>query len=516
WTEVLFIFWGNALGFLVAAWYFAARYRKMRVETAMEAIKVRFGRVSEQVYTWLSFPLTIMSAAIWLNGLALFAAAVFNIDLVVTIVGVGLLVTFIAASGGSWTVSATNVIQLILLVAITMSVGAFALLEIGGPVSLINRYPADSYMGADISYWQIFWLWVVMMLLKQTISANNALSCYRFLVTTNEREARKAAMFAGILFIFGPVMWFVPPWATAAMGVDLMAHYPKLAESANNAAYVYYIDHYLPAGMLGLVLAAMLAATIAPMTTALNRNAGIFVRNVYQSVLNPKATEQKQLFVGKVATIVNGLLCILAALLFASIKEYSFFDIMMLFGALLQTPLAIPSLLALVTLKTPDWSGWATIAVGLAVSFFMQFVFNVDWLLPWFDATSFTNRESVDLLVSMTLVAHIVITGGFFISTRCFYRETSGERGDEIALLKANLNTPISLSEEAKVDTRQGAYLGRMCQILGVLVASIAITTSSISDACVFVSIGLAILLAGTHLYRQRNVQPSLQEPITD
>ncbi|MGF1772608.1 transporter [Vibrio wakamikoensis] len=513
---VLFIFWGNALGFLVAAWYFAARYRKMRVETAMEAIKVRFGRVSEQVYTWLSFPLTIMSAAIWLNGLALFTAAVFNIDLVVTIVGVGLLVTFIAASGGSWTVSATNVIQLILLVAITMSVGAFALLEVGGPVTLIESYPTDSYMGSNMSYWQVFWLWVVMMILKQTMNTNNALSCYRFLVTTNEREAKKAALFAGILFILGPVMWFVPPWVTATLGVDLMAYYPKLAESANNAAYVYYIDHYLPAGMLGLVLAAMLAATIAPMTTALNRNAGIFVRNVYQAVLNPKATEHKQLVVGKVSTVINGLLCILAALLFASIDEYSFFDIMMLFGALLQTPLTIPSLLALVTLKTPDWSGWATIAVGLSVSFFMQFVFQVDWLLPLFDAASFTNRESVDLLVSITLLAHIVITGGFFLSTRWFYQESSGERGKEITQLKVNLQSPIGLSEEAKVDTRQGAYLGRMCQILGVLVASIAMTTDSMSDASVFISIGLAILLAGTHLYRQRNVLATSPNPITD
>lgn len=407
----------------------------------------------------------------------------------------------------------TNVIQLILLVAITMSVGVFAMLEVGGPASLINRYPTDSYMGADISYWQVFWLWVVMMLLKQTISANNALSCYRFLVTTNEREAKKAALFVGILFIFGPVMWFVPPWVTAAMGVDLMAYYPKLAESANNAAYVYYIDHYLPAGMLGLVLAAMLAATIAPMTTALNRNAGISVRNVYQSVFNPKATEQKQLVVGKVATVVNGLLCIFAALLFASIKEYSFFDIMMLFGALLQTPLAIPSLLALVTLKTPDWSGWATITVGLLVSFFMQFVFNVDWLLHWFDAASFTSRESVDLLVSMTLIAHIVITGGFFISTRWFYRESSGERGKEITQLKANLETPISSSEEAKVDTRQGAYLGRMCQILGVLVALISITTDSMPDASVFVLIGLVILLAGTHLCRYGNVKATSPDP---
>ncbi|WP_353499948.1 sodium:solute symporter family transporter [Vibrio sp. CB1-14] len=311
-------------------------------------------------------------------------------------------------------------------------------------------------------------------------------------------------------------MWFVPPWVTATLGVDLMAYYPKLAESANNAAYVYYIDHYLPAGMLGLVLAAMLAATIAPMTTALNRNAGIFVRNVYQAVLNPKATEHKQLVVGKVSTVINGLLCILAALLFASIDEYSFFDIMMLFGALLQTPLTIPSLLALVTLKTPDWSGWATIAVGLSVSFFMQFVFQVDWLLPLFDAASFTNRESVDLLVSITLLAHIVITGGFFLSTRWFYQESSGERGKEITQLKVNLQSPIGLSEEAKVDTRQGAYLGRMCQILGVLVASIAMTTDSMSDASVFISIGLAILLAGTHLYRQRNVLATSPNPITD
>ncbi|GAL35767.1 sodium-solute symporter putative [Vibrio maritimus] len=434
----------------------------------------------------------------------------------VTIVGVGLLVTFIAASGGSWTVSATNVIQLILLVAITMSVGAFALLEVGGPVTLIDSYPTDTYMGRNMSYWQVFWLWVVMMILKQTMNTNNALSCYRFLVTTNEREAKKAALFAGILFIFGPVMWFVPPWVTATLGVDLMAYYPKLAESANNAAYVYYIDHYLPAGMLGLVLAAMLAATIAPMTTALNRNAGIFVRNVYQAVLNPKVTEQKQLVVGKVVTVINGLLCILAALLFASIDEYSFFDIMMLFGALLQTPLTIPSLLALITLKTPDWSGWATIAVGLSVSFFMQFVFNVDWLLPLFDATSFTNRESVDLLVSMTLIAHIVITGGFFLSTRWFYQESSGERGKEIAQLKVNLESPIGSSEEAKVDTRQGVYLGRMCQILGVLVATIAMTTDSLSDAGVFISIGLAILLAGTHLYRHRNVQATPPNPVTD
>lgn len=256
--------------------------------------------------------------------------------------------------------------------------------------------------------------------------------------------------------------------------------------------------------MLGLVLAAMIAATIAPMTTALNRNAGIFVRNVYQSVINPQASESQQLTVGKVATLVNGVLCVFAALLFASVKEYSFFDIMMLFGALLQTPISIPSLLAFFTLKTPDWSGWATIAVGLCVSAFMQFVFQVDWLLPLFDAVSFTHRETVDLQVASTMLAHIFITGGFFMFTTLFYRDPIGSRKSELNQLKTNLATPISKEEEAPVDYKQGAYLGRMCQVLGFLVMLVSITADSLHGASIFVVIGALILLAGTHLYRTR------------
>ncbi|WP_153448878.1 sodium:solute symporter family transporter [Vibrio algicola] len=501
---VLFLFWGNALGFFVAAWYFASRYRKLRVDTAMEVIRMRFGKISEQVYTWLQFPLTILSCAIWLNGLAIFVAAVFDIDLYVTIIGVGILVTFIAVSGGSWTVSATNVIQLILLMAITMVVGAYALIYIGGPVQLIEKSSIPSVMGTGINYWQIFVVWVVFIMAKQTIGTNNAMSCYRFLVTTNEREARKAALVAGILFVIGPVMWFIPPWVTSTMHVDLQSFYPNLGSNANNAAYLYFIEYYMPKGVLGLVLAAMIAATIAPMTTALNRNAGIFVRNVYQSVLNPQATESQQMKVSKISTVVNGVLSILAALLFASIKEYSFFDLMMLFGALLQMPLAIPSLLALVFVRTPDWSAWGTLLVGLTVSCFMQFLFNINWLLPLFGADAFTHRESVDLTVVAMLVAQIVISGGFFALSSLWYKEPTGQRKVELDTFYTNLATPISAAEEAPVDGRQGAYLGRLTQALGVLVIVIGVAFESGYDMATFIVIGGLILIAGSFLYRSR------------
>ncbi|MDN3681762.1 transporter [Vibrio tapetis subsp. quintayensis] len=507
---VLFLFWGNALGFFVAAAYFAERYRKLRVETAMEVIRIRFGKVSEQTYTWLSFPLGILGAAIWLNGLAIFVAAVLNVDLYVTILAVGVLVTFIAVSGGAWTVSATNVIQLILLVAITMTVGVFALVHVGGPSELVAKYPHNVLMGEGIQYWQIFFVWIVIIMTKQTVNTNNALTCYRFLVTTNEKEAKKAAWVAGVLFIIGPVMWFVPPWVAATMNVDLQAIYPNLGASANNAAYLYYIDQYMPTGVLGLVLAAMIAATIAPMTTALNRNAGIFVRNVYQSVINTKATEQQQMRVGKLATVITGVLSVAAALVFASIDEYSFFDLMMLFGALLQMPLSIPSLLALVVIRTPDWSGWATIVVGLLVSSFMHFVFDVDWLLPLFGAQNFTHRESVDLAVVSALSAQFVITGGFFILSSLFYQDPVGKRSQELNQMMKNLDTNIDKDEEAKVDRRQGAYLGRITQVLGALILSIGFFFDQTSDKATFFVIGGLILLAGSHLYRSR--KPAMPE----
>lgn len=496
---VLFLFWGNAVGFFIAAWFFAGRYRKLRVETAMEVIRLRFGKVSEQIYTWLQFPLTTLSAAIWLNGLAIFVAAVFGIDLKVTIIGVGVIVTLIAVSGGSWTVSATNVIQLILLMSITLIVGVYALFFAGGPTQLAHDFPAESIMGNNISYWQIFVLWVVIIMTKQSISTNNAMTCYRFLVTVNEKEARKAAFVTGILFIIGPVMWFVPPWVTATSGVDLSSIYPNLGSDANNAAYLYFIDNYMPAGVLGLVLAAMIAATIAPMTTALNRNAGIFVRNVYQSVINTNATEDQQMFVGKFATVVNGVLAVVAALFFASMKEYSFFDLMMLFGALLQIPLAIPSLLAVVVTRTPDWSGWATLLVGLMVSCFIQFVFNANWLLPLFSTDSFTNREIIDITVIVAILSQVVITGGFFVFTSYFYKESQQgeERLSEVNQMRSNMERPISESEQANVDYRQGTYLGWLSKGLGVAVMVMALLPNNLIDRSAFVLIGLLILLSG-------------------
>src|ERR1044071_8004914 len=54
---IIVIYVANALGFVLNATYFAPRFRQLRVITAIEAIRLRFGGVNEQVFLWLQVPL---------------------------------------------------------------------------------------------------------------------------------------------------------------------------------------------------------------------------------------------------------------------------------------------------------------------------------------------------------------------------------------------------------------------------------------------------------------------------
>lgn len=79
--SVMMIFLGNALGYFFNYLFFAAKSRQMRVVTPIEGIRFRFGKVNEQVFTRASVPSSIFQAGIWLNGLAIFVSAVFDIPM---------------------------------------------------------------------------------------------------------------------------------------------------------------------------------------------------------------------------------------------------------------------------------------------------------------------------------------------------------------------------------------------------------------------------------------------------
>lgn len=279
---VAIIFLANAFGYFMNFAYFAPKFRQLRVVTVIEAIRMRFGTTNEQVFTWSSMPNSVVSAGVWLNALAIIASGIFGFDMTATIWITGLVVLAMSVTGGSWAVIASDFMQMVIIMAVTITCAAVAIVQGGGVTEIISNFPvaeSGSFVaGNNLNYLSIFSIWAFFIFVKQFSITNNMLNSYRYLAAKDSKNAKKAALLACVLMLGGVFIWFMPSWYIAGQGVDLAAAYPDAGNKAGDFAYLYFVQEYMPAGMVGLLVAAMFAATMSSMDSGLNRNSGIFVK----------------------------------------------------------------------------------------------------------------------------------------------------------------------------------------------------------------------------------------------
>lgn len=503
-VAVAFIFAGNSLGFFFNYLYFAPRFRQMRVVTVVQALRLRFGKKNEQVFAWVNMMTTSISAGIALNGLAIVTSTIFDFDMETTIVVTGLVVLVMSVTGGAWAVIASDFMQMIVIVAVTIACAVVGIHQAGSLTQIIDAFPVDFISGSSMNYMSIFYIWAFSIFLKQIGLTNNILYSYRYLVAKDSRHARKGALLACALMTLGPVIWFIPPWFMAGSGVDLAAMHPELGAKYSEASYLAFVQIYMPAGMVGLLIAAMFAATMSSIDSGLNRNAGIFVKNFFQPVLAPKISEKNLMIVSRIASIAFGALIINLALFLNSLKELSLFDAMLYMSALLGFPQMIPSFLGFFIRKTPDWAAWATILVGAVVSWLVGFVLQPEHIEGMLGlSVEFTRREWTDLVVAISLISHVIITGGFYCSTTLFYRGLEPEREAAVNRFFTNIHTPLvkSKDEHARLDNQQRILLGRMVAAAGILVIAMMAIPNSLGGRLVFLACGSLVLLVGVMLF---------------
>ncbi|WP_135457033.1 sodium:solute symporter family protein [Vibrio echinoideorum] len=505
---VAVIFLANAFGYLMNYLYFAPKFRQLRVVTPIDAIRMRFGSFNEQVFTWSGMPNSIVSAGIWLNGLAIIASGIFGFDMTTTIVLTGLVVLVMSVTGGSWAVIASDFMQMVIIMAVTVTCAAVAIVQGGGVTEIINDFPvaegASFVSGNNLNYVSIFGIWAFFIFFKQFSITNNMLNSYRYLAAKDSKNAKKAALLACILMTIGPIIWFMPPWFVAGQGVDLAAHYPDAGSKAGDFAYLYFVEQYMPAGMVGLLIAAMFAATMSSMDSGLNRNSGIFVINFYQPILRPNATEKELMVVSKLMSSVFGVAIILIALFINSLKGLSLFDTMMYVGALIGFPMTIPAFCGFFIKKTPDWAGWGTLVVGAIVSYIVGFVITAEMLQNWFNLEPLTGREWSDLKVAVGLIAHLTFTGGFFILSTLFYKPLEASRQKDVDIFFNNLATPLVSESTAqkKLDNKQRHMLGSLIAVSGVAVMAMFALPNPFWGRMMFVLCGGIVFIVGLMLVK--------------
>ncbi|MEZ9159497.1 transporter [Vibrio lentus] len=515
---VAIIFIANAFGYLMNYLYFAPKFRQLRVVTVIEAIRMRFGKVNEQVFTWSGMPNSVISAGIWLNGLAIIASGIFGFDMTTTIILTGLVVLVMSVTGGSWAVIASDFMQMVIIMAVTVTCAVVAVYHGGGVTQIISDFPTDSFItGDNLNYLSIFSIWAVFIFLKQFSITNNMLNSYRYLAAKDSNNARKAALLACVLMTLGPIIWFMPSWFMAGQGVDLAAAYPEAGSKAADFAYLYFVQEYMPVGMVGLLIAAMFAATMSSMDSGLNRNSGIFVKNFYEPILRPKATEKELMVVSKLTSTFFGIAIILVALFINSLKGLSLFDTMMYVGALIGFPMTIPAFCGFFIRKTPDWAGWGTLVVGGVVSYFVGFVITADMIQNWFGLNELTGREWADLKVAIGLIGHIVFTAGFFVLSTLFYKPLPEHREKDVDKFFNNLATPLvaESNEQKKLDNKQRRMLGSLIAVAGVGVMTMFVLPNPMWGRMVFVLCGLIVFSVGLLLVKAVDDKVEQQDEVT-
>ncbi|MGR5001991.1 sodium:solute symporter family protein [Vibrio celticus] len=510
---VLGIFLGNFMAYVFAYFYFAKRFRQMRVDTPTEGVKRRFDSTNEQFFTWMIIPLSVIVAAVWLNGLGVFASAVFDADISTTIWVTGIIVLIISLLSGAWGVVASDFIQTLVIAVISIACAIVAVIKVGGPGEIVTNFPSGFWIGPDMNYPLLMVCSFLFFVVKQLQSLNNMQDSYRFLNAKDSDNASKAALFAGVMMLAGCVIWFVPPWASAILYPDAAEQYSELGAKASDAVYLVFAREAMPVGTVGLLMAGLFAATMSSMDSALNRNSGIFVRSFYANIMRKgKATDKELLRAGQIACIANGFLVILMAQFFLSLKELSLFDLMMQVTTLLQGPILVPLCFGMIIRKTPRWAPWATVVFGGFVSWSVINIFTPQVVGTWFGMENLTGREISEMRTVITIVAHLFLTAGFFWATTLFYSEEKDLNKQSTDEFFTDLQTEVVAADDQDTfDRMQRNKLGTLVMVMAAGLVLMVLIPNPMWGRMVFLCCAAAIFAVGYALKRSARVEESLE-----
>jgi solute:Na+ symporter, SSS family len=515
-TLVLVVFYATAVALCFAIAFTCLRFRRMRVITWMEAVRLRYGPFNEQFYTWIKLPLLLLFASVNLNAVGVFMSAVFNIPMNIMLVILGTVVTIVAFFGGSWAVLASDFVQAFLIATITLCTAIMVLVrpEIGGLSGLVHKVPSAHFHLGQLAQPELVAVWIVATLWLKFSDENNMERSTMYLMTRSDRDARRMVLIPLIGTLIGPIIWIIPSMAATIMHPNLAAEFPALKQP-HEAAFLAVSMDVMPRGLLGLLLSAMLGATVTTMDAGLNKNVGIAIRSFYKPLFKPNASEKDLLVAGKICTLIFGAIIIALALLINSIRATNLFDFVNQLAASLIMPLALPLIYGLFYQRTPGWSAWSTAVIAGLASYLLGEFVTPDVFQRWAGWTTPLNPdEATYLKLAVTTLGGTVIVGSaWYFFTSLFYKSAPEAERDRIKLFFANLHTPVDKHGVEGVQTAIYKLLGSLCMVYGAFVLILIAIPNAATGRLAFVFCGGVIFSVGTVLLIRSRKPMALSQP---
>lgn len=354
--------WMMGLSGFVIAYFIAPRWKRLNIITVAEFLTNKYGHGARKFYSYIFLVLSITYTGAFLYPVAKLINVATPLTIESSIILLGCIIVAYTAVGGLWAVIITDVLQFVILSAGIIILVVLTFQKIETFTFFEKNTPKDFFDLLNGEYSLLFM--IAFALYNTAFIGGNWAYVQRYTSVRSEKSARNVGILFGVLYLISPVLWMIPPMAYRAMN-------SSLSGLENEGAYLLICKEVLPSGVLGLMLGGMIFATASSVNTTLNTSAAVFTNDVFVK-LYQKCSDIQLIKVGRIATIVFGILTIIFALFVDNIG--GIVEVVLSIGAITGVPLYGPPIWALFSKRQTMFSLVAATVLGLSMGIFFKFI----------------------------------------------------------------------------------------------------------------------------------------------
>ncbi|HRE79597.1 MAG TPA: Na+:solute symporter [Opitutaceae bacterium] len=366
----LYIWWAGSIviACFLGAWVFAPRWARLRqhltIESPTEYLSLRYNVAAQQVMAWSGVLLKLFDTAAKWASIGILLQGFTGLPLATGIMLSGGVSLLYITLGGLWADLYTDLAQFVVQVVAGLVLFVAVMNHLGGTSSLTGIWSQLPAGHADLfngPYTGLFFLaYACVSILSYNGGTWNLAA--RYISAPSGPSARRAALLSGALYLIWPLFLFFPMWAAPLL-------LPSLADPSQ--AYILLTQQFLPAGLVGLVLASMFAATMSMTTSDTNTISSVITRDILplMSTRFRGLDSKKSLLVARLCTFAFTLATLLLAI--ESDRFGGVLGLIILWFAALLGPTSIPMLFGLLpAFKRAN----ASVAITSILAGFVAFV----------------------------------------------------------------------------------------------------------------------------------------------
>jgi SSS family solute:Na+ symporter len=360
--------WYAFIFIMMLSMVFAPFYSKTNVSTLPEFIGTRFNKTTREMLAWYSLISILIS---WL-GITLYAGGILVTQILgwplwVSISVLAAISAFFAIAGGLEAIAFTNVFQMILLIAVSFGLTITGIVKVGGLTAVYNAIPAERWhLFLPNSHPDYPWLPIVLgyPVLGIWFWCTDQSMVQSVLGAKNLRQGQIGTNFIGWLKIIDMPLFVLP-------GILCFILFPNLA--APEEAYSTLVTQLLPTGVIGLVMAVLIAALVSTIDSALNSLSTVFTLDIFVRRFKPQAQTKQVIAIGRIVVLFGSIFGVLFALGIAQIEGSDLFMLFQSILGFLAPPVASVFIMGILWRKVTPLAANLVLSLGSVVSLAIGF-----------------------------------------------------------------------------------------------------------------------------------------------